>query len=144
MQRGPLTNRPAARAARAAGHPGLGDQTPWPAVPLFVVPAGCGCLARLAGLWWQQLGRWHLRRQREQLRQRRDVRRRRLRGNSSLTNLFVLLLPQLFSKTYAAAARQYKDGVFLEIMGDESKATRQMMINWCALAASFQTHGSCR
>lgn len=38
---------------------------------------------------------------------------------------------QLFSKTYAAAARQYKDGVFLEIMGDESKATRQMMINWC-------------
>lgn len=39
--------------------------------------------------------------------------------------------PQLFSKTYAAAARQYKDAVFLEIMGDESKATRQMMINWC-------------
>ncbi|PRW20350.1 Thioredoxin H2-2 [Chlorella sorokiniana] len=37
---------------------------------------------------------------------------------------------KLFSKTYAAAARQYKDGLFMEIMGDESKATRQMMINW--------------
>lgn len=28
---------------------------------------------------------------------------------------------------------QYSDGVFLEILGDETKATRQMMINWCVV-----------
>lgn len=35
---------------------------------------------------------------------------------------------QLFAKTYAAAAAQYSDAHFYEILGDESKATRAMMI----------------
>jgi thioredoxin-related protein len=36
----------------------------------------------------------------------------------------------MFARKYATAARQYSDAVFLEIFGDESKATRQMMIDW--------------
>lgn len=35
----------------------------------------------------------------------------------------------MFARKYATAARQYSDAVFLEIFGDESKATRQMMID---------------
>ncbi|PSC74643.1 thioredoxin [Micractinium conductrix] len=35
---------------------------------------------------------------------------------------------KLFAKTYAAAAAQYSDAHFYEILGDESKATRAMMI----------------
>lgn len=38
----------------------------------------------------------------------------------------------MFKKKYAMAALQYTDAVFLDIVGDETKATRQMMINWCA------------
>jgi hypothetical protein len=36
---------------------------------------------------------------------------------------------QMFARKYATAARQYSDAVFLEIFGDESKATRQLMID---------------
>lgn len=37
---------------------------------------------------------------------------------------------KLFAKKYAMAAMQYSDAVFLQIMGDETKETRAMMIEW--------------
>ncbi|EFN51580.1 hypothetical protein CHLNCDRAFT_140076 [Chlorella variabilis] len=36
---------------------------------------------------------------------------------------------KLFARKYAAAAAQYSDALFTEIYGDETKATRQMMID---------------
>jgi hypothetical protein len=35
----------------------------------------------------------------------------------------------MFGRKYARAAQQYTDAVFLEIFGDETKDTRQMMID---------------
>lgn len=35
----------------------------------------------------------------------------------------------MFSRKYARAAQQYTDAVFLEIIGDETKDTRGMMID---------------
>lgn len=36
---------------------------------------------------------------------------------------------KMFARKYAAAARQYSDAIFLEVFGDETKATRQMMVD---------------